>query len=105
MYLQDHGATVQAAADPNLDAFRAQHGVPPTALSCHTAIVEGYVIEGHVPVPAILRLLKDRPDAIGLALPGMPSDSPGMGGNEATWNAQPVALIRRDGGLVPFDYP
>ena len=104
MYLRDYGATVQAAADPNLDSFRAQHDVPPAALSCHTAIVDGYVIEGHVPVPAILRLLADRPDAIGLALPGMPADSPGMGGNEATWNAQPVALITHEGKLVPFDY-
>ena len=104
MYLRDHGATVQAAADPALEAFRAQWGVPPAALSCHTAIVDGYVIEGHVPISAILRLLADRPDAVGIALPGMPQDSPGMGGNEATWNAQPVALITHDGGLIPFDY-
>lgn len=104
MYLQNNGATVQAMSDPNLDTFRAQRGVPPAALSCHTAIVEGYVIEGHVPVPAILRLLADRPDAVGIALPGMPQDSPGMGGNEATWNAQPVSLITHEGELVPFDY-
>ena len=104
MYLQNKGATVEAKADPQLDAFRTQRGIPGYAFSCHTAIVEGYLIEGHVPVQAILRLLQDRPNAIGLALPGMPPDSPGMGGDEATWNNQPVALITHEGKLVPFEY-
>jgi hypothetical protein len=104
VYIRDYGTTVQTAPDPNLDSFRAQHGVPPAALSCHTAIVDSYVIEGHVSVSAILRLLKDRPAASGLALPGMPADSPGMGGHQATWNAQPVALITLEGKLVPFNY-
>jgi hypothetical protein len=62
------------------------------------------VIEGHVPAGAIVKLLADRPDAVGLALPGMPSDSPGMGGDPTTWEAQPVALITTDGELVPFDF-
>jgi hypothetical protein len=62
------------------------------------------VIEGHVPVGAIVRLLEDRPDAIGLALPGMPADSPGMGGTPETWESQAVLLIENDGGLVPFEY-
>ncbi len=90
--------------DPRLAEFKQQHGVPAGAGSCHTALVDGYVIEGHVPAGAILRLLDDRPDAIGLALPGMPADSPGMGGDPSTWEAQPVVLIERDGSLVPFDY-
>jgi len=66
--------------------------------------VEGYVIEGHVPAGAILQLLATRPDAIGLALPGMPSDAPGMGGDASTWKSQPVVLIMTDGTLKPFDY-
>lgn len=53
---------------------------------------------------AIRTLLDERPDAIGLALPGMPADSPGMGGDPETWESQPVSLITRDGDLVPFDY-
>lgn len=85
-------------------AFKADNGVPVGAASCHTALVDGYVIEGHVPAGAILKLLDDRPDAIGLALPGMPADSPGMGGDPVTWEAQPVELITSGGDLVPFDF-
>ena len=66
--------------------------------------MDGYVIEGHVPAGAILRLLDDRPNAVGLALPGMPADSPGMGGDLETWESQPVMLIGNDGELVVFDY-
>jgi hypothetical protein len=83
--------------------FKRRKGVPDGAVSCHTALVDGYVIEGHVPAGAIVRLLEQRPDAIGLALPGMPADSPGMGGDPETWEAQPVMLIEPDGDLVPFD--
>lgn len=67
-------------------------------------MLDGYVIEGHVPAGAILQLLDERPDAIGIALPGMPADSPGMGGDAETWEAQPVVLIENDGALVPFDF-
>jgi len=87
-----------------LAAFKTENGVPDGAESCHTALVEGYVVEGHVPAGAILRLLRDRPDAVGLALPGMPADSPGMGGDPDTWESQPVVLIQHDGELVAFDY-
>lgn len=90
--------------DPQLAEFRAAHGVPGGSESCHTALVDGYVIEGHVPAGAILRLLDERPDAIGLALPGMPADSPGMGGDASTWEGQPVMLIQHDGSLVRFEY-
>lgn len=62
------------------------------------------MIEGHVPAGAILQLLDERPDAIGLALPGMPSDSPGMGGDPETWESQPVVLIETSGELIPFDF-
>jgi len=93
---------VTVADDAARDAYRAEVGIPDDAASCHTAIVEGYAIEGHVPVGAIVRLLEERPDAIGLALPGMPADSPGMGGDVTTWEAQPVLLVGRDGSLTPF---
>ena len=88
----------------NLRDFNAQHGVPAGAASCHTAMVDGYVISGHVPAGPIDRLLGDRPDAVGLALPGMPEDAPGMGGDPETWSAQPVLLIQADGRLEPFAY-
>lgn len=78
--------------------------MPEGAASCHTALVEGYVVEGHVPASAIVRLLEQSPTAVGLALPGMPADSPGMGGDPDAWETQPVALITNRGQLVPFDY-
>lgn len=92
------------AEDPDLLSFKAENGVPMGADSCHTALVDGYVIEGHVPAGAIERLLETRPDAVGLALPGMPADAPGMGGDVTTWESQPVSLITHEGTLVPFDY-
>ena len=90
--------------DPDRDAFRAARGIPDAVASCHTAEVDGYLIEGHVPVQAIQRLLAERPDAGGLALPGMPMDSPGMGGDESTWAAQEVLLIRADGTTTAWAY-
>jgi len=62
------------------------------------------VIEGHVPAGAMLRLLDEGPDAVGLALPGMPADSPGMGGDPESWESQQVVLIQNGGELVPFEY-
>ena len=62
----------------DLTAVKAEHQVPADLQSCHTAIVDGYVIEGHVPIEDIRRLLAERPDISGLAVPGMPIGSPGM---------------------------
>ena len=104
MYLQEHSADVETIDDPNRAVYRGDAGVPDTAASCHTAMVDGYALEGHIPVGAIVKLLQDRPDAVGLALPGMPADSPGMGGDVTTWENQPVMLIGNDGSLRPFDY-
>lgn len=62
----------------DLGPVRAEHGVPFVLSSCHTALIGGYVVEGHVPPADVARLLKERPKAIGLAVPGMPLGSPGM---------------------------
>ena len=104
MYLRTHGATVDMTDDPERAAFRQSNGIGDEAASCHTAEVDGYLIEGHVPAEAIARLLAERPDAVGLALPGMPADSPGMGGDEDAWDAQPVVLVGNDGTLTDWDY-
>jgi hypothetical protein len=61
-----------------LDKVKAKHGVPPRLNSCHTALVGGYVVEGHIPADSVKRLLKERPAVAGLAVPGMPTGSPGM---------------------------
>jgi hypothetical protein len=79
-YLQQHGYSVKQIDVDDLDAVKAEHGVPPSMQSCHTARIDGYVVEGHVPVEAIDKLLKERPKVRGIASPGMPMGSPGMGG-------------------------
>jgi len=87
---------------------RARLGVPEKLGSCHTALVGGYAIEGHVPARDVHRLLRERPAAIGLAVPGMPVGSPGMDGPEyqGRKDAYAVLLIRRDGSTQVFsNYP
>ena len=66
----------QDVKDP--ETYRARFGIPRALGACHTAMIEGYAIEGHVPAREIKRLLADRPKARGLAVPGMPPGSPGM---------------------------
>lgn len=66
--------------------------MPPPLRECHTAIIDGYVIEGHVPVDAIARLLKEKPPVIGLSVPGMPPGSPGM----ESPNPQPYSVLAFD---------
>lgn len=78
-------------------AYRARFGIPHALGSCHTAVVEGYAIEGHVPAREIRRLLAERPRARGLAVPGMPAGSPGMEGNRSV--PYDVLLILPDGSL------
>ena len=81
-------------------AKRAQLGIDIRYGSCHTAFVDGYAIEGHVPAAHVRRLLKERPEAIGLAVPGMPIGSPGMDGPAYGGRHDPydVLLLTRDGG-------
>lgn len=93
--------TVELAAAADLMRYKAENGIPEEMSACHTARIAGYVIEGHVPVAEIRRLLDERPDAIGLAVPGMPWGSPGMG-PESEREAYDVFLIDRDGGTTVF---
>lgn len=98
-------ATVELLDYDALQAHKVTSGVPENMASCHTAHVEGYVIEGHVPPADIRRLLADRPEAVGLAVPDMPYGSPGMG-PEAEREAYVVYLIRQDGSAEVFQsYP
>ena len=77
-HLRKHGFTVDARDVVDVDAVKRKHGVPAALQSCHTALVEGYVVEGHVPADVIDQLLRERPKVVGLAVPGMPLGSPGM---------------------------
>lgn len=78
-HLEANGFAVKVNETGN-NAMRAKLGIPQKLGSCHTALVGGYAVEGHVPAADIRKLLKDKPEAIGLAVPGMPVGSPGMDG-------------------------
>jgi hypothetical protein len=79
-HLQESGFTVEEIETHDLVSVKRRYGVPPQFSTCHTAVVSGYVVEGHVPAPDIQRLLRERPPALGLVVPGMPLGSPGMEG-------------------------
>ena len=105
-HLQENGFAIADVS--NVDrathsAIREQAGVPADSLSCHTAFVGDYVIEGHVPADVIKRLLHERPPGvIGLVVPGMPPGSPGMEGLRHTRYV--VQALHSDGSLTPFEH-
>ena len=106
-HLQTHGFKVNVR-DVGNTAARQRLGMPEKLGSCHTATVGGYVIEGHVPAADIRRLLKERPVALGLSVPGMPIGSPGMDGPEykGRKDAFDVLLVQKDGSAKSFQaYP
>ncbi|MEQ8268243.1 MAG: DUF411 domain-containing protein [Parvibaculum sp.] len=77
-HMREAGFDVSVTELEDLDPLKARLGVVPELASCHTALIGGYVIEGHVPAGDVARLLAERPQATGLAVPGMPMGSPGM---------------------------
>ncbi len=79
-YLRKNGYRVDVRDTQQIDDVKKNLGVPTALVSCHTAVINGYIIEGHVPVEDIARLLKAKPKLAGLAAPGMPPGSPGMEG-------------------------
>jgi hypothetical protein len=102
-HMEAHGFQVRAH-DTGNTAMRQRMKIPLELGSCHTALVGRYAIEGHVPAKDVLRLIKERPDAIGLAVPGMPVGSPGMDGPEYGERRDPydVLLVRADGSTSVF---
>lgn len=77
-HMRKHGFAVTSVVQDDLNTIKAESGVTAPLRSCHTALVAGYVIEGHVPAEDVHRLLKEKPKVIGLTAPGMPQSSPGM---------------------------
>ncbi|MGL6135436.1 MAG: DUF411 domain-containing protein [Prochlorococcaceae cyanobacterium] len=100
-HLRTAGFTVRDHVVEDLEAVKLSLGVPGELASCHTATVAGYVIEGHVPVSAMQRLLLQRPAVAGIAVPGMPLGSPGM---ESPLGAEPYTVFSftGDGAFRPF---
>ncbi|MCA0325545.1 MAG: DUF411 domain-containing protein [Proteobacteria bacterium] len=98
VHMQANGFQV-TAHDSGNNAVRARLGLDRRYASCHTALVGGYVVEGHVPAREVRRLLREKPQALGLAVPGMPIGSPGMDGPAygGRQDAYDVLLVRRGG--------
>ena len=100
-HLRNAGFKVETHIVSSLTLLKSQTGVPQDLRSCHTAIVDGYVVEGHVPLSDIQRLLAERPSAKGLAVPGMPVGSPGMEqGNRH--DSYDVMLFDEDGDATVY---
>ena len=103
VHMQQNGFTV-TAHDTGNNAVRARLGLPAKLGSCHTALVGGYLVEGHVHADEVHRLLREKPQALGLTVPGMPIGSPGMdgpvyGGRRDTYD---TLLVLRDGNTRVF---
>ncbi|MCD9006226.1 DUF411 domain-containing protein [Luteimonas sp. XNQY3] len=103
-HVREAGFGVEVVDEADLGEVKARLGVPFAKGSCHTAEIEGYLVEGHVPAEDIRRLLAERPDARGLVLPGMPLGSPGMEMPDGRRQAFTVELVDRDGVTRPFSH-
>ena len=101
-HLQDKGFRVEAFNREDMNRVKAEAGIPRQLASCHTAMIGGYVIEGHVPAVDIRRLLKERPNVAGLTVPGMPMGSPGMEGPGQ--DKYEVLTFTRSGDTTVFSY-
>ena len=96
-HLRRTGFAPTVVEQADLTPLRRKMGVPDTMLSCHTAVVGGYFVEGHVPAADVHRLLKEKPPARGIAAPGMPVGSPGMESRDGRTEPYEVMLIDRTG--------
>ena len=99
-HMNKEGFYVTEEITRQLGAIKSEQGITNELASCHTAMIDGYVVEGHVPPADVQRLLEERPDAIGLSVPGMPEGSPGMEGPNP--NPYDVLLINSDGSTSVF---
>ncbi|MDP3982206.1 MAG: DUF411 domain-containing protein [bacterium] len=99
-YLERLGFLVRQEIEPNMGAVKQEYGIPNELASCHTTIIGDYVVEGHIPVQAIEKLLAEKPDIKGIAMPGMPQGSPGMPGAKiGVWK---IHTLERDGSSNVF---
>ena len=103
--LKDDGfnVTTEDRSNSDLAVFKFESGIPKDMTSCHTAKIGGYFIEGHVPASDIKRLIEERPDALGLAVPAMPYGSPGMGPEDQR-EAYDVFIIMANGTAEVFQH-
>ena len=102
MHLRSNGFPVKTVDLDDLGPIKRQHAVPAALESCHTALVEGYVVEGHVPADLIDRLLRERPRIAGIGVPGMPLGSPGMESPGQTPEPYQILAFDRSGRTSLF---
>lgn len=100
-HIQAAGFAVDDRITENMDAIKQRYGLPAGLDSCHTALVGGYVIEGHVPAEDVQRLLAEKPNVVGITAPGMPMGSPGMETDEDT-APYTVFSFKADGTVAAF---
>lgn len=98
-HMEDAGFDVDVVEDRNLMAVKADRGVPPALHSCHTATVDGFTVEGHVPAADVKRMLRERPSLAGIGVGGMPTGSPGMPGIPEPYA---VEAFRGDGSTAVY---
>lgn len=101
-HLQSDGFNVTQIGTHNLKTVKINQGIPQRLASCHTAIIDGYSVEGHVPVKAIRRMLEEKPPIKGIAVPGMPIGSPGMEQGERK-EPYDVLAIHPDGSTTIYE--
>ncbi len=98
-YLKRNGIEVEDAKTDDMSLVKEEHNIPGDMESCHTMMIDGYVFEGHIPLEAVQKVLAEKPDIQGIAMPGMPSGSPGMPGAKSTLM---VHAMNNDGGTSLF---
>jgi hypothetical protein len=102
VHLRANGFTVKEDNVSDVGAIKRRYAVPPPLEGCHTALVDGYVVEGHVPADLIDRLLRERPRVAGIAVPGMPIGSPGMETGRQPAERYQVLTFDRSGRTTVF---
>lgn len=99
-YLESRGFEVEVVEKDDLSAIKEQYKIPKETQSCHTTVINGYGVEGHMPIEAVEKLVAEKPDIVSIALPGMPMGSPGMGGSkQGTWT---IVSIDKSGAQRDF---
>lgn len=101
-HMREAGFNTTITVLPSLQPVRGSQGMPDALASCHTGLIDGYLVEGHVPARDVVRLLAERPAAVGLAVPAMPLGSPGMETPQGSKDPYDTLLVLRSGATRVF---
>ncbi len=98
--MMDKGYPLEVKDMQNVDSIKEQYQIPQSMRSCHTTVVGDYFVEGHIPLEAVEKMMKEKPDIRGIAMPGMPPGSPGMPGSPS--GEFIVYAVKKDGTFAEF---